>query len=41
MEVPVRRILLGSQPADVASPDTMQNPESLAFFERYRSMLPS
>jgi len=41
MEVPVRRILLGDAPAEVASADTMQNPESLAFFERYRSRLPS
>jgi acetoacetyl-CoA synthetase len=41
MEVPVRRILLGSRPEDVASPDAMQNPDSLAFFAHYRSMLPS
>jgi acetoacetyl-CoA synthetase len=41
MEVPVRRILLGSRPEDVASPDTMLNPDSLAFFEHYRSTLPS
>jgi acetoacetyl-CoA synthetase len=41
MEVPVRRILLGSRAEDVASADSMQNPDSLAFFTRYRSMLPS
>jgi acetoacetyl-CoA synthetase len=41
MEVPVRRILLGSRAEDVASADSMQNPDALAFFTHYRSMLPS
>lgn len=32
MEVPVRRLLLGTDPAQVASPGAMQKPASLAFF---------
>ncbi len=32
MEAPIKRILLGAQPAQVASPDAMRNPESLQFF---------
>lgn len=32
MEVPVRKLLLGADPAKVANPDTMANPESIAFF---------
>ena len=35
MEVPVRRLLLGAQPGQVASPDAMQNPASLDFFAEY------
>ncbi len=38
MELPVRKILLGHDPAKVASPDAMANPESIqwfvAFYER-------
>ena len=32
MEVPVRRLLLGSPADKVAHPDAMANPQSLAFF---------
>ncbi|MEZ5727091.1 MAG: acetoacetate--CoA ligase [Burkholderiaceae bacterium] len=32
MEVPVRKLLLGMDPAKVASPDAMANPDSLGFF---------
>lgn len=32
MEVPVRKLLLGADPAKIANPDTMANPESIAFF---------
>lgn len=39
MEVPVRKLLLGADPAKVASPDAMQNPASLAFFVRYAAEL--
>lgn len=35
MEVPVRRLLLGAPADKVASPDSMQNPRSLAFFIDY------
>lgn len=35
MEVPVRKLLLGAPPEKVASPDSMQNPNSFAFFVRY------
>ncbi|MBC41357.1 MAG: acetoacetate--CoA ligase [Pusillimonas sp.] len=34
MEVPVRRLLLGSPSQQVAHPDAMANPDSLAFFVR-------
>ena len=34
MEVPVRKLLLGAEPAKVASPDAMANPASLDFFVR-------
>lgn len=35
MEVPVRKLLLGAPSEKVASPDSMQNPDSFAFFVRY------
>ncbi|MFT3817235.1 MAG: acetoacetate--CoA ligase [Rubrivivax sp.] len=35
MEVPVRKLLLGSNRREVASDDAMANPRSLDFFERY------
>ncbi|MET3515069.1 acyl-coenzyme A synthetase/AMP-(fatty) acid ligase [Pseudacidovorax sp. 1753] len=35
MEVPVRKLLLGALPSKVASPDSMQNPESFNFFVHY------
>ncbi len=35
MEVPVRKLLLGAEPAKAVSLDTMQNPDSLAFFVEY------
>ena len=35
MELPVRKLLLGAAPAQVASPDAMANPGSLDFFVRY------
>jgi acetoacetyl-CoA synthetase len=35
MELPIKKLLLG-QPLDkVANPDTMANPESLAWFDRF------
>ncbi|MDN5937483.1 MAG: acetoacetate--CoA ligase, partial [Salinisphaera sp.] len=39
MEVPLRKILMGAAPEEVASPDAMQNPQSLDFFVRYRDSL--
>ena len=39
MEVPVRKLLLGSDPDKVASADAMQNPESLAFYVDYAKAL--
>lgn len=39
MEVPVRRLLLGSAADKVAQPDAMANPESLDFFTRLASTL--
>lgn len=41
MEVPVRKLLLGADPARVASPDTMANPASLEFFVQLASQLNS
>lgn len=41
MEVPVRKLLLGAELAQVASPDAMQNPSSLDFFAAYAKALPS
>lgn len=35
LEVPLRKILLGADPNKVASPDAMQNPESLALYQAY------
>ncbi len=32
MELPIKKLLLGKELADVANPDTMANPESLAWF---------
>lgn len=40
MEVPVRKLLLGAEPSQVASPDAMQNPASLAFFAEYAKQIP-
>jgi acetoacetyl-CoA synthetase len=39
MEVPVRKLLLGAELADVASPDAMQNPTSLDFYAGYAKAL--
>ena len=39
MEVPVRKLLLGADAAQVASPDAMQNPASLDFFIGYAKTL--
>jgi acetoacetyl-CoA synthetase len=41
MEVPVRKLLLGSDPGKVASPDVMQNPASLTFYAEYAKSLQS
>ena len=41
MEVPVRRLLLGSAPEKVASPDAMLNPQSFDFFVAYAKSLNS
>lgn len=37
MELPVKKILAGDAPADVASPDTMRNPDSLAVFVQWQT----
>ena len=39
MEVPVRKLLLGAELGQVASPDAMQNPSSLDFFAEYAKAL--
>jgi len=39
MEVPVRKLLLGANLSQVASPDAMQNPHSLDFFAAYAKTL--
>ena len=39
MEVPVRKLLLGASPDKAASLDSMQNPDSLAFFVQYAKAL--
>ena len=39
MEVPVRKLLLGANLSQVASPDAMQNPHSLDFFATYAKTL--
>jgi acetoacetyl-CoA synthetase len=41
MEVPVRRLLLGSPAAKVAQPDALANPRSLDFFVRLAGELNS
>lgn len=40
MELPVRKLLLGAEPAKVASPDAMANPGSIDFFVQYRARVP-
>lgn len=35
LEVPLRKILMGADPSRVASPDAMQNPESLDYYVAY------
>jgi acetoacetyl-CoA synthetase len=40
MEVPVRRILAGTDPAQAANASAMANPDSLAFFAEYARTLP-
>jgi acetoacetyl-CoA synthetase len=35
MELPIRKLLLGAEPAKVANPEAMANPDSLAFFIAY------
>ena len=35
MEIPVRRLLLGADPAAVADPDAMADPGALADFVEY------
>ena len=35
MEIPVRRLLLGAEPADVADPDAMADPGALTDFLEY------
>jgi acetoacetyl-CoA synthetase len=39
LEVPVKKILLGARAADVASPDALANPQSLAAFEAHAARL--
>jgi len=39
MEVPIRKLLLGTSPEKAASPDSMQNPGSLDFFVQYAKSL--
>jgi acetoacetyl-CoA synthetase len=41
MDVPARKMLLGTEPGKVANPDTMQNPRSLDFFVEYAKTLDS
>ncbi|WP_120966766.1 acetoacetate--CoA ligase [Comamonas sp. lk] len=40
MEVPVRKLLLGANAAEVASPDAMANPSSIDFFIQFREQVP-
>lgn len=40
MEVPVRKLLLGADLGQIASPDAMQNPASLDFFAAYAKAIP-
>jgi acetoacetyl-CoA synthetase len=35
MELPIKKLLLGQPLEKVANPDTMANPESLAWFDRF------
>ena len=35
MEIPVRRVLLGADPADVADPDAMADPDAFADIAEY------
>ena len=35
MEIPVRRVLMGADPADVADPDAMADPDALTDIAEY------
>ncbi|OVZ60747.1 acetoacetate--CoA ligase [Pigmentiphaga sp. NML080357] len=39
MELPIRKLLLGAEPAKVASPDAMANPGSMQFFIEFKARL--
>jgi acetoacetyl-CoA synthetase len=39
LEVPVKRILMGAPPATTVSRESLQNPDSLTWFEEYGRML--
>ena len=39
MELPVRKLLLGSPPSKVASPDSMANPASFDYFVKFAETL--
>ena len=39
MELPIRKLLLGADPAKVASPDAMANPDSMPLFIEFKTRL--
>ena len=38
LEIPIKKILLGSDPSEVISYDSLKNPNSLEFFVKYRQL---
>ena len=41
LEIPIKKILLGSDPSEVINYDSLKNPNSLDFFVKYRQMGPN
>ena len=41
LEIPIKKILLGSDPSEVIKYDSLKNPNSLEFFIKYRQLVPN
>ena len=41
LEIPIKKILLGSDPSEVINYDSLKNPKSIEFFIKYRQLAPN